>query len=103
MERIVNGYYADPNSTRDLVNISPEEFALIVEALQMMYNTIDILMMADSSERMNMAKLSLTIQNKDVEFPELTDGDVVYLFGEKQGIIYNILKEINQPYPGATY
>lgn len=33
MERIVHGHYADPNSTRDITGITPDEFSFLIDLL----------------------------------------------------------------------
>jgi hypothetical protein len=37
MTRKVNGHFADSNSTRDILGITPREFALMITALQKYY------------------------------------------------------------------
>lgn len=43
MKRIVNGNYTDPKSTRDILGISPFEFATIVTALQRYYHQSNVM------------------------------------------------------------
>jgi len=65
MKRNIHGHFADPRSTRDILEIKPHEYAMIISALQFRY--------------------------------QCTERE------EEKTLIHSMLKDINQPYEGATY
>lgn len=73
MIRKVNGHFADPKSTRDILGIKGPEYAIIITALQERYKSL--------------VKDERSQGESDVEIRT----------------IKKILSEINQPYQGAKY
>lgn len=109
MQRIVNGHYADPNSTRDIVGITPKQFNIIIGVLQQSYQAIELMLSAEPEKRRLFFQAGLDAELLPDGAPQTADGvEAELLFKEEQEIdrmntIYEILKDINQPYPGAVY
>lgn len=103
MERIVNGYYDDPKSTRDILGITPTEFELLISCLQEQYNAATKFFELSEDEKVAIAgSLSVfgpegVVSKKDIV--EIVEN----IFITRYELVYKILSEINQPYPGATY
>jgi hypothetical protein len=108
MERIVHGHYADPNSTRDIVGITPVEFEFIIRCIQQHHIAMYKFAEASEEERINLVdqiKASLMFNEMGVTGEKLDEAasKMLQQFQEDYGISYEILKVINQPYPGADY
>lgn len=108
MERIVHGHYADPDSTRDIIGITPKEFEIIISALQLFYNSWEQLLAlskSDRSEFFEACKKAGFVNNEAAtaegveEFLSSAEDDIV----KSYNTAYEILRDINQPYPGANY
>lgn len=103
MERIVNGYYDDPNSTRDIRGILPNEFNVIVRALQAQYKAYSALLLASDEERLRFAELAAIATGTTINKSNLKDLSSIKVrlyVAMELGSIDKILTDINQPYPG---
>ncbi len=108
MQRIVNGHYADPNSTRDITGITPIEFEFLVRCIQQYHFSITKLIEASPQEQdeffSSMAETQIAKDmNATVDGIKKAAEKIKQQFETDYGISYNFLKAINQPYPGATY
>lgn len=114
MVKVVNGHHSDPGSTRDLIGITPAEFDLLVRLLQEKYKGIkQVFLMPDESleQLLNLIKESdpesFSWFNNKPEFKNLDKAGqldfVRTFFSNDYNLIYKILADINQPYPGANY
>lgn len=109
MQRIVHGNYADPNSTRDIIGITPEEFAVIIDALQNFHNTMQMIYSMDPGDRNLFIKNSLQAGFFDgggsisVNEVEAAINERSEAIASNYALSYKILEAINKPYPGADY
>lgn len=108
MQRIVNGHYADPNSTRDITGITPAEFEFLVRCLQ--YYHFACLKFCEGSQEeqedfiKQIAKISFGVENNlSIENLREVALKVKEQYTLDYGISYTFLAAINQPYPGADY
>lgn len=111
MERIVHGHFADPQSTRDIVGIKPEEFEVIIEALQQLHKTYFAFLAATEEQQVDLIKQVMSTEIDD-EIIDIKPGEqeIIRSFDNKNetmigfyNLSYTILSELNQPYPGAEY
>lgn len=109
MERIVNGHYADSESTRDITGLSPSQFATIITALQSFYKGLENLMTATPEERRGIVEMMLQSSMSDSIGGLTPDNINERIMKHEETLIsnynnaYDILAVINQPYPGAEY
>lgn len=108
MERIVHGHYADPNSTRDIVGITPVEFEFLIRCIQQYHHSVLKLAEASPEERKAFFKQLASSNLLDVN--DVTEEDLMKAsdkmleaFENDYGTSYEFLKALNQPYPGADY
>jgi hypothetical protein len=105
MERKVNGHFDDPNSTRDITGITPEEFNVLINLLIQKYESTEIMFSMDIDKRKELVLKSAIAFDLDAistGYDKFIDG-VLNKMAEEYNIIYKFLQEINQPYPGADY
>ncbi len=105
MQRIVNGHFADPNSTRDITGITPEEFKCLIEILCEKYKSIEQVYGMDENERDKILfQIELQINpDADMQKVKKQAKETFEKWTDQYRIIYNFLTAINQPYPGAEY
>lgn len=108
MERIVNGHYADPESTRDIVGLTPFQFETIISGLQFFHKSLEMLLSSTPEMRKaflmsDVSKDMIGVDEVDFEAQEkhLIEREEIYV--QQYHETYEILKAINQPYPGAEY
>lgn len=78
MKRIVNGHYADPNSTRDIVEISPEEFEEIKFAFRHQHKKMQaMLKFADEDLHILIAEQMATATEHEMKSLQLLTPDVL--------------------------
>lgn len=108
MQRIVHGHYADPNSTRDIIGITPVEFEFLIRVIQQYH--VSLLKLAESShnERVEFARqLAESVLGIDANVTKEDMQNAINItlqqFESDYGISYKFLRDLNQPYPGADY
>ena len=108
MERIVNGHYADPNSTRDLIGITPTEFSCLVSTLQNQYKQCEVIFGLSDEGIKQMIIGNLGIFDKiasDIDWDTVTNKIDAFreYMSQQRDTLLEIIAAINQPYPGADY
>lgn len=109
MERIVHGKFDDPESTRDIVGITPAEYEVIIEALRLYHKSLMQLLSTDADQRRELFIFSCnenlfafdrlqTAEDTEASFKKREE----QLIGHYSSS-YEILAQLNKPYPGATY
>lgn len=98
MKKTINGNFDDPNSTRDLTGISPEQFSVLVSCVQATIIQSEVLK-GLSDDELKLAIASMTTEQvsieEAVEFIQHLDKHIA--------IASEILEAINAPYEGAIY
>lgn len=107
MERIVNGHYADPKSTRDIIGITPAEFEVIIASLIQYHASLEMILSSTTEQRQGLFQsvvdndLADNGQNAlDIEQNLIKNEERLVVHYDRT---YKILTAINQPYLGASY
>lgn len=110
MQKLVIGQYDDPNSFRSLVFITPDEFRVMITALQNHYKQIELLYAIPDDELFKIIDFSKLSEYADEKERICTEKELLAASRKYKenvaldyNILYNILQDINQPYPGANY
>ncbi len=108
MERIINGHYDDPDSTRDIIGITPHQFEILIMILQQFHVSTQEMLTATEEERKDLFKRMASSQLVKSMGQDERDFEMVVKDLEKQliegyNVSYEFLAAINQPYPGANY
>lgn len=101
MQRIVNGHYANPDSTRDLLGITQGEFELIIRIIQERIKGLDMLFELPEDSRAVALQQMAEMHSLDVGDAYKTMQQLEDYFTNDYNLMYKILSDINQPYPGT--
>lgn len=103
MQRIVHGHHANPNSTRDIVNISPDQFETIISSLQTFHKSMEAIMASRPEDRKLL--LEMIVKSELVDISDMTAEEMEEkLKNSEEKMLtnyrnsYDILVAINQPY-----
>ena len=105
MERIINGDYRSLGSTRDITDIKPHEFACIIASLQHYNKSLEFLLSSSHEQRKTVFDMSKEVGLCDADVQQSLES---FTRNEDKlvadyNLTYEILAQINKPYPGAEY
>ncbi len=108
MERIIHGHYADPDSTRDIIGITPHQFEILIMILQQFHVSTQEMLTATEEERADLFKRMATSKigrnmGQDERGLDMMIRDMENDLINSYNVSYEFLAGINQPYPGASY
>lgn len=120
MKRVLNGHYKDPNGSRDLLNISPKDFEVLIFGLHDQQIAYDMILQSKLTLPEYYDQLINLIgdENPEIEFSfieqfkekilkqEITDQDneeFWKLVADKKQQVENMLAVVDAPYPNEVY
>lgn len=102
MQRVVNGHFSNPNSTRNLIGITPAEFELMIRVIQERIKGLDYLFaMPAASRTAAFQKMAEQLGEVDLTVAYKTMQELEEYYTNDYNLMYKILNDINQPYPGT--
>lgn len=98
MKRVVNGHYADPTSTRNIEDITPDDYGSLIDLIRNTVTGTHQMLERSDAEIKEFIETNAGIELSPEDFLKAKEA-----LQKNSDRLMGFLEVLNQPYPGGVY